>query len=248
VFGMALAYYYWAAGVTQRRGFNIPWHKIVAITFALFVVTIVVGVLRSGLVGESVSGTIDLILALYQSDTIGLNNVLSGTWSAVLLTPLSVAGDHIYGLLNLKWGQDYLDMLLSIIPGFLADAIGYVRPIDGNQGPAWEMRYGLGGTHASVVPFINFSMLGVFLIPTLWSWFFANVEKSTLRLLNVPKLSFLLTFTMAAPHWLWYGEKSAINALVMWLVFSFLYRLSLGMFRAPKSRMGSSVNRRCVDA
>ncbi len=248
VFGLALVYYYWTAGVTQRRGFTIPWNKIAATTFALFVVTLVVGVLRSDLVDVSATEAIDLILALYQSDTIGLNNVFTGTWSAVLLTPLSVAGDHIYGLLNLKWGQDYLDLLLSVIPGFLADAIGYVRPLNGEQGPAWEMRYGIGGTHASVVPFINFSMLGVFLIPTLWSWFFANVEKSTLRLINVPKLSFLVTFTMAAPHWLWYGEKSAINALVMWLVFSFLFRVSLGMSRAPKSRMGSSVNRRCVDA
>jgi len=243
VFGLALVYYYWAAGFTQRRGFTIPWHKIAATTFALFVVTLLVGILRSSLVNVPASEVIGLILALYQSDTIGLNNAFAGTWSAVLLTPLSVAGDHIYGLLNLKWGQDYLDLLLSIIPGFLSDAIGYIRPLNANQGPAWEMRYGLGGTHASVVPFINFSMLGVFMIPTLWSWFFANVEKSTLRLINVPKLSFLVTFAMAAPHWLWYGEKNAINALVMWLVFSFLYKVSLGMSLAPRSRMASSLKR-----
>jgi hypothetical protein len=236
VFGLALVYFYWGAGITQRRGFTIPWHKITATTFALFVVSLVVQVLRSGLVDVPVSEVINLFLAFYQSDTIGSNNVFAGTWSAVLLTPLSVAGDHIYGLLRLKWGQDYLDLLLSIIPGFLADAIGYVRPLNANQGPAWEMRYGIGGTHASVVPFINFSMLGVFLIPTLWSWFFASVEKLTLRRINVPKLSFLVTFAMAAPHWLWYGEKSAINALVMWLVLSFIYRVSLGMSRPTKSR------------
>ena len=151
-------------------------------------------------------------------------------------------------MLNLKWGQDYLDLLLSIIPGFLADAIGYVRPLNSNQGPAWEMRYGIGGTHASVVPFMNFSMLGVFLIPTLWSWFFANVEKSTLRRVNVLKLSFLVTFAMAAPHWLWYGEKSAINALVMWIVFSFLYRVSLGISRVRISKMDSSIKRGCANA
>ena len=27
------------------------------------------------------------------------------------------------------------------------------------------MRYGQGGTHASVLPFMNFRMLGVFLVP-----------------------------------------------------------------------------------
>lgn len=247
VLGLALVYYYWAAGIIQRRGFTIPWHKIAAIVFALFMVTMVVGVLRSGLVGVSASEVMGLILVLYQSDTIGLNNVFTGTWSAVLLTPLSVAGDHIYGLLNLKWGRHYLELLLSIIPGFMADAIGYVRPIDGNQGPAWDMRYGIGGTHASVLPFINFSMLGVFLITTLWSWFYASVEKSTLRRINVLKLSFLVTFTMAAPHWLWYGEKNAINAMVMWLVFSFLYRVSLGISRAPKYRMDSSIKSGCVN-
>jgi hypothetical protein len=248
VFGLALVYYFWAAGVTQLRGFKIPWRNIAAIVCALFVVTMVVGVLRSGLVGVSVSATLDLILALYQSDTIGLNNVFTGTWSAVLLTPLSVAGDHIYGLLNLKWGQDYFDFLFSIIPGFLADAIGYARPIDGNQGPAWEMRYGLGGTHASVVPFINFSMFGVFLITTLWSCFFARFEKSTLRRINVLNLSFLVTFTMAAPHWLWYGEKNAINALVIWVVLSFFYRVSLGLSLAPRSRIDYPKKCRLVSA
>lgn len=248
VFGLALVYYYWAAGITQRRGFTIPWKKITGTAFALLIVTMAVGILRSGLAGVSASDAIDVITALYQSDTIGLNNLFTGTWSAVLLTPLSVAGDHIYGLLHLKLGQDYLNLLLSVIPGFLADAIGYVRPIDSNQGPAWEMRYGIGGTHATVVPFMNFSMIGVFLIPALWSRFFFSFERSALRRTSVIKLSFLVTVAMAAPHWLWYGEKSGINALVIWLVFSFFYRISLGMSRAQKSRVDMPINRGYVDA
>jgi len=248
VFGLALSYYYWAAGVTQRRGFTIPWHKIAGTVFVLLMVSMVVGVLRSGLAGVSASEALDVIMALYYSDTIGLNNLFTGTWSAVLLTPLSVAGDHIYGLLNLKWGQDYLNLLLSSIPGFLADAIGYLRPIDSNQGPAWEMRYGIGGTHATVVPFMNFSILGVFLITALWSWFFSRIERSTLRRVDVVRLSFLVTFAMAAPHWLWYGEKSGINALVIWLVFSFFYRISLTMSRGPRLSVDASINRRRVDA
>lgn len=233
VLGLALAYYYWGAGVTQRRGFNIPWHKITGATFALFLVSLIVGLLRGDLAGVTASEALDIISVLYQSDTIGLNNVFSGTWTAVLLTPLSVAGDHIYGLSNLKWGKDYLNLLLSSIPGFLADLIGYVRPIDSNQGPAWEMRYGIGGTHATVVPFMNFSMLGVFLIPALWSWYFFRLEKATLRRLEVVKLSFLVTFAMAAPHWLWYGEKSGMNALIMCYVFSFFYRVSLRLSPPP---------------
>ena len=88
VLGLVLVYYYWAAGVTQRRGFTIRWHKIAATTFALIVVSLVIGVLRSGLVELSASEAMDLILTLFSSDAIGLNNVFAGTWSAVLLTPL----------------------------------------------------------------------------------------------------------------------------------------------------------------
>lgn len=241
VFGLVLVYYYWAANVTQRQGFTIPWLKIAWVAFGLLVVTMIVGIVRSGLAGVSASEAIDVIAAIYQSDIYGFSNLFTGTWSAVLLTPLSVAGDHIYGLIKIKWGQDYLNLLLSAIPGFLADAIGYVRPLDSHQGPAWEMRYGIGGTHASVVPFRNFSMLGVFSIIALWSWFFFRFERSTLRRLNVSRLSFLVTFVMAAPHWLWYGEKSGMNAMVMWLVLTFFYRVSLAMSRVPRLRLDASI-------
>jgi len=232
VFGLALVYYYWAAGITQRRGFTIPWLKIGGVAVGLLFVSIVFGAIRSGLTGASVADAVVLIGELYESDLIGLANALNGTWSAVLLTPLSVAGDHVYNLLSVKWGQDYLNLFLSIIPGFLADAIGYVRPIDSGQGPAWEMRYGLGGTHAAVVPFMNFRMLGVFLIPAIWTLIMVNYEKRALRQISTIKLSLLLTIAMASPHWLWYGEKNGFNAIVLWLIFAFFYRSSLGLSRS----------------
>lgn len=232
VFGLALVYYYWAAGFTQRRGFTVPWLKIVGVTFGLVAVSMVVGAIRSELSGASLADASALIADLYESESIGLANALYGTWSAVLLTPLSVAGDHIYGLLAVKWGQDYLNLFLSIIPGFLADAIGYIRPIDGGQGPALEMRYGLGGTHATVVPFMNFRMLGVYLGPAIWTFIMLNYEKMALRQLSVIKLSLLVTIAMASPHWLWYGEKGIINALVLWLMLAFFYRVSLGLSRS----------------
>ena len=231
VFGLALVYYYWAAGITQRRGFTIPWLRIAGVAFGLVAVSMVLGAIRSGLTGASLSDAGELIRELYESDQIGLANVLHGTWTAVLLTPLSVAGDHIYGLLAVKWGQDYLNLFLSIIPGFLADAIGYIRPIDAGKGPAWEMRYGLGGTHATVVPFMNFRMLGVFLGPAIWSFIMINYEKMALRQVGVIKLSLLVTIAMASPHWLWYGEKNGFNALVLWLILAFFYRVSLGLSR-----------------
>ena len=232
VFGLALGYYYWAAGITQRRRVTIPWRKIAGVAFGLVVVSMFLGAIRSGLTGASLADSGALIGDLFESESIGLANALNGTWSAVLLTPLSVAGDHIYGLLVVKWGQDYLNLFLSVIPGFLSDAIGYIRPIDAGQGPAWEMRYGLGGTHATVVPFMNFRMLGVFFGPAIWTFIIISVEKKALRQVSVINLSLLVTFAMASPHWLWYGEKNGFNALMLWLILVFFYRVSLGLPRS----------------
>jgi hypothetical protein len=145
----------------------------------------------------------------------------------VLLTPLSIAGDYINGSLPLKYGQTYLDLLSSIIPGFLADWIGYTRPIDSFRGPAWEMTYGGGGIHAVVVPFTDFRMAGVLVIVALWSFAFAGMERYLIRHLNVSRLALLGIIGMAIPHWLWYGEKNIINAFFIWLVISLLYRLRL---------------------
>lgn len=238
LFGLTLVYYYWAAGITQRRNFSMPWSKIAGVAFSLVVVSMVLGAIRHVLIGASISDAGVLIANLYESDKIGLANALHGTWSAVLLTPLSVAGDHIYELMAVKWGQDYLNLFLSIIPGFLADAIGYIRPIDGNHGPAWEMRYGIGGTHATVVPFTNFRMLGVFLVPAIWTFIMANYEIKALQRISVINLSLLLTIVMASPHWLWYGEKAGINAILLWLILVFFFRISLELPRvliAPQS-------------
>jgi hypothetical protein len=103
---------------------------------------------------------------------------------------------------------------LSIIPGFLADAIGYICPIYSGQGFAWEMGYGLGGTFATVVPFMNFRMFGVFLLTAIWSISMINYERKALRKISVINLSLLLAISMASPHWLWSGEKYGFNAIV----------------------------------
>jgi hypothetical protein len=229
VFGLALVYYYWAAGITQKIGFSIPWFKISSIALGLVAVSMVLGGIRHLAVGASVSDIIDSFTVLNESNVLSFSNILHGTWSAVLLTPLSVAGDHIYNLLALKYGKDYINFALSIPPGFLADAMGYIRPIDSGQGPAWEMRYGLGGTHATVVPFLNFRMSGVFIIPAIWSYIIIKYERLSLKKITVSNLSFLATITMSAPQWLWYGEKYAINAIVLWLIFYLFYRFSLGL-------------------
>lgn len=228
VFGALLIYFYWAAPATQKSRLKLPWLKIMIGGLVLVVVSMIIGATRYSLVGmEDIGSILSLLGELVESDRIGISNLLHGTWSAVLLTPISVAGDHIYGLLSLKLGQTYLDLLLSIPPGFVADAVGYARPIDSFSGPAWEMRYGLGGTHASVVPFMNFRMIGVFLIPAIWAYIFSRYEKHALRRLSVINLSLLGSIALASAHWLWYGEKNGFNVLIIWFLLAVLYRVSL---------------------
>ena len=228
VFGLCLIYYYWAAPFTMSRKLQVPWRKIMVLVLAILVVSMVIGGVRSGLTDISdVTELFDTLVILYETDVIGVASLFHGTWSSVLLTPMSVAGDHVYGLLDLKWGQTYLDLILSTPPGFVADALGYTRPINSFAGPAWEMRYGIGGTHASVVPFMNFSMTGVLLVTAFWAFAFSGTERQAMRQGKVSSLSLLCIVAMAAPHWLWYGEKYGLNALIIWVVLGVFYRISL---------------------
>jgi hypothetical protein len=232
VFSTILVYFYWALPLTQKHQLQIPWMKIMAGGFVLVVIAMVLGSTRHLLTDiKDVGQLVGLLADLYESDVIGVSNLLHGTWSAVLLTPLSVAGDYVYELLPLKLGEDYLNLLLSIPPGFMADAVGFQRPIDALAGPAWEMRYGQGGTHAVVLPFMNFRMIGVLVVPAFWAYIFTRLEKKALKRLSATNLAFLCTVALAAPHWLWYGEKNGINALVIWLLLAFFYRLSLSIMR-----------------
>jgi hypothetical protein len=242
VFAALIAYFYWAAPLTQKRQQQFPWKKIFAGGLVLVFISMVIGASRHLLTQvQDVGQLVDLFADLIESDSIGISNLLHGTWSAVLLTPLSVAGDHVYGLLPLKLGEDYLNLFLSIPPVFMADEVGYKRPIDALSGPAWEMRYGLGGTHAAVVPFMNFRMIGVLVIPALWAYIFTRYEKGAMKKFSVSNLALLCTVVLAGPHWLWYGEKNGINALIIWMLLTFLYRLSLSLGRNSQDKQLISV-------
>jgi hypothetical protein len=63
-------------------------------------------------------------------------------------------------------------------------------------------------------------------------------EQFALIKITVINLSLLTTIAMAAPQWLWYGEKNGFNAVVLWLILSFFYRVSLGMFRSSGQSVG----------
>ena len=120
-------------------------------------------------------------------------------------------------------------MILSLPPGFVADFFLYERPLNRLQGPSYELSFGMGGVHSIVVPFKNFRILGVFLIPAIWSYIFSRYERNSVRKLSAINLSLLITVVMVSPEWLWYGDKYSINALIIWFILSLFYKISLGL-------------------
>lgn len=242
-----LTYFVWGRSLAQGSGRPVAVLRpgVTIAILCVFLASYLVGLVRFSLVGvTNVAEGASVLRDLAYGNAIRFDNAITGTWSAVLLTPLSIAGDYVYGILPLKNGQTYLDLLGSIIPGFVADWIGYTRPIDAQRGPAWEMTYGMGGTHAVVLPFMNFRMPGVFVILGVLGALTRFVEGAVLKRPTVVSLALLGSIVMALPHWLWYGEKNIINVFIIWLVLSFLYRIRLTGAAVPQLASASIPNLR----
>lgn len=247
---LSLMYFVWGERLlsSSRDRMKLPWRTISLLGFVILASGFIIGTMRHSLVGvSSFSEVLDLIRNLNEAGVFRIDNLITGTWSAVLLTPLSVAGDYINGSLSLKYGQTYLDLIASMVPGFVADWIDYERPIDALHGPAWEMTYGIGGTHAVVVPFMNFRMAGVFTIAALLSYGLAKIERYSIKHFNASRFALLGIIAACLPHGLWYGEKYLMNAFVIWIVLSFVYRKQLTLVAANYSgasyRLASYLNR-----
>ena len=230
-----MMYFLWGKSLNQKhrkpavidRHLNLRYIVVISAFIFTFIVSYIIAKIRLLVVGLTDIHSVMVTLSeLLESEAVSSYDLLSGTWSAVLLTPLSVAGDYVNGILFIKYGSTYVDLFLSLIPGFIADIIGYTRPITATHGPAWEMTYGLGGTHATVVPFMNFMMAGVFLIVMSWSFVITFMERRLLKHLTVLRLSLLGVITFTIPHWLWYGEKNIINCLIIWVLLSACYKMS----------------------
>lgn len=190
---------------------------LLGLALVLLAVSQIVGALRSIATDKN---ALEMISLMY--DNFHFNRLIQGTWSAVCLTPLSVAGDYYNGLLNFKYGSTYLDYALSLPPSFLADLVGYTRPINGLAGPAWEMRYGIGGTHALVVPFMNFGIFGVFFIMMLYGWFLSKIE-SRMKNNNFYDLLLISVFCISILFWFWYGEMYMVRGLMAYMFAAALY-------------------------
>ena len=152
-------------------------------------------------------------------------NLVAGTWSASLLTPLSVVGDFYFGQMDLQWGKTYWDYTISLPPGVLTQLMGIERPIDGQGGPAWKMRYGIGGTNVTVVPFMDFGAFGVFFILMLYGLLIGFVETRIQLLSGIKPQLLYASFFISAPFWFWYGEMSLARGIMSFYLVWWIYLL-----------------------
>jgi len=182
------------------------------------------------LLTANIVGSLRSILSLDLPDHVlsrAINNALAqfyaGTWSAVLLTPLSVAGDFYLGLMDYRLGTTYIDSLFSLIPSPISRMIDYVRPIEGTHGPAWEMRFGIGGTHVLVVPYMNFGSLGVYCILFAQAAVFAWIDNAVRYNNNFSKIFLFGSLIVIGPHWYWYGDMSLVRGVMAYAIAWLLY-------------------------
>lgn len=201
---------------------------IVLLLSFLLIITNIVGLFRSALVLVSdINSLFEITINLHNQGMLDFSRFFQGTWNAVFLTQLSIAGDYINGFVSTKFGKDYIDLILSLPPGFIADLFGYVRPWTSESNPAWEMTYGIGGWYFTVLPFNNFQLPGVFLITAIIFIAISLLDRHLHNNYSKGNLAIYLIILMAIPHWFWYGEKAIVNALIMSYLLNFIYKLNV---------------------
>ena len=195
----------------------------------VFVTAQLVGAIRSRSVGANP------VRAIASAD-ISFDTFVTGTWTGGLLSVLSVVGDSYNGYMQARWGSTYWDYLLSLPPGPLCQFLGMERPVEATHGPAWEMRYGTGGTHALVVPFMNFKTYGVLCVLFLYGQLLGWLERRTVIDTSVRcKLLYGSAFIVSF-FWFWYGEMSAVRTVMAFYGVWFLF-LMLPKTHEPARRL-----------
>jgi hypothetical protein len=161
-------------------------------------------------------------------------NIYNGTWTAALLTPLSIIGDMIYGDKSLRWGTTYLDYFLSLPPGPVAELLGYTRPFDVGKGLTSDIRFTLGGYHPVVPALLNFSSFGVLIVLTIWGYLFGRSERVA-QTGDKWHLLFGACLLITSYGWAWYGTmwivRGMMGAYAAWWMYKVALTLEWGYFR-----------------
>jgi hypothetical protein len=190
----------------------LPLALAIGLTFALF---LIIGEIRGSLADEMRNEVrIGDLLA---------NGMRQSTWTAVALTNLGMAEEYTEGAFSYLWGQTYLDIVASSVPGPLSSVMEWQRPIDSEHGPAWWYHgVSTGGVHIVVVPFKNggaFLVLAVLcVIGKLIAWLDAgSVTRGFLRRF------FFGAAASASFLWFWYGDMSFVRTVQAATVLGLAY-------------------------
>jgi hypothetical protein len=209
--------------VTRRRMLRL------LLPLSAFVVAfIALGAIRGMMAGASAATEVLTASEIFE---LGLAH---NTWSAVLWTNLSLAWEYREAGVAYKYGQTYLDYLLSLPPGFLTQLLGFERPLESWQGIGWEDAAGVssGGLHPVVAPFRNFGAYGVLLVLMLYGFLIARVEQKSESGSLWARMLWAAVFS-AGFNWFWYGDMPFIRALMFAVILYFLYRVALSIRLSP---------------
>jgi len=162
--------------------------------------------------------------------TVVLDGFRYGTWSAVLLTNLSLAGQYYEGSMVTDWGATYVDYFLSLPPGFLTKALGIERAIEPTHGPAWWFPgISAGGIDIALVPFKNFHTPGVLLVLLLVGYLIARIERAGAQPRVLNRIVYAFLFNVSIP-WFWYGDMNFIRGMMIAAVLWVSYSMALSAF------------------
>jgi hypothetical protein len=126
-------------------------------------------------------------------------------------------------------GETYVQYFLSLPPGFLTDLVGIERAISSSNNLAARLvDTGMtsGGAHVGLVSLSNFGPVGVFLVMMVYSWVGRALEDIAFKGSILCSLIWL-NLIGSVPIWFWYGEMSAIRALMAAVISFLIFKLSV---------------------
>ena len=207
------------AGEANRRHVKTMWRRmrrLIPIGVVIVLIFVALGAVRQSFADSESRSSFDPLEAVVS----GWEN---STWTALLLTNLSMAGRYRSGELEYLYGHTYVDYALSLPPGVLTHFLGIARPVESNQSPNWWFEgISAGGVHPALVPFRNFGIVGTFGVLGVFGFLIARWDNPTNGRFTYGAV-FVSSF-----NWFWYGDMNIIHglmaAVLLWVIYQQLVR------------------------
>jgi len=141
--------------------------------------------------------------------------LIYNTPTSVVVTILGTAAYHANTGVEYLIGQSYLDLLLSLPPGLVTNAIGIERPFEAGNNPAWWFA-GLssGGIHMVVLPFLNFGIFGLLPMMAVIGFIFGAIEGAMAHGGGVITRLFYAAAFCTSVKFVWYSEMSLVRSMM----------------------------------